>query len=135
MMIRNPGSLDFFDAHQYEFAWATGWNISVADFDADGKSDLFLYNPANGQFFKALNNTSTLGTFTYVGGTWASGWQVNVVDINGDLKSDVLLYNAGTGRWAQAITGNPQNDFTYFYSDTSNNPFPLGMKVFAGGWK
>jgi hypothetical protein len=75
--------------------WADGWTISSGDFNGDGLRDLLLYNPASGQFFKALNQGN--GQFTFFGYFWASGWTPTIGDFDGDGKSDVLLYNRSSG--------------------------------------
>ena len=70
--------------------WATGWEIRVADFNADGLDDLFLYAPATGVWFKVIN---TGAGFTYFSQGWHPGLRVFIVELNGDGRSDVFLSN------------------------------------------
>src|SRR5206468_909804 len=84
-------------------SWAPGWQVSVADFNADGISDLFIYNPTTGLFYKVLNTGTS---FTYSADVWAK-WTTAIVDLNGDGKSDILLTDSTSGLWYQALTTSP----------------------------
>jgi hypothetical protein len=47
--------------------WAR-WTISVTDLNGDGRSDVFLFDPATGQWYQAL--TTTPGAFAYTSGAF-----------------------------------------------------------------
>ncbi|HET7697851.1 MAG TPA: VCBS repeat-containing protein [Vicinamibacterales bacterium] len=89
--------------------WSAGWVIKSGDFNGDGVSDLFFYDPATGRAFKGLN---TGGSFTFVPFTWGSGWSIYVADLNGDGRSDVFVYNTASGRWYRCIS-QIDNSFVY----------------------
>jgi glucose/arabinose dehydrogenase len=91
--------------------WATGWQISVADFNGDGLNDLFLYSISTGVWFKVI---STGSGFSYFTQGWQAGFSTFIVDFNGDGKSDVFAYNSKTGTWFTCIsTGNGTGGFEY----------------------
>lgn len=85
---------------QGDVRWATDWQVTVADFDGDGKSDVFLYRP-NGQYFQVFFTASSA---IYRGGLWGTGWTIRSGDFNGDRRSDLFLYNSTTGRWFVVLT-------------------------------
>ncbi|MBF0343810.1 MAG: VCBS repeat-containing protein [Nitrospirae bacterium] len=68
------------------------------DFNNDGKSDILLYNTANGQVAVWLMNGTAIssgGSPGYVGGTWAVK---GVGDFDGNGYNDILWYNTATGQ-------------------------------------
>jgi hypothetical protein len=74
----------------------------VADLNADGLADLFLYNRATGTWFELQGNGT--GQFSVVSqGLWTPGWDIYPTDFNGDGRADLLLYRPGTGEWFQAL--------------------------------
>ena len=88
--------------------WAPGWRVHAADFNGDGRSDLFLYNLASGVWYKVVNTGTD---FTYFSGVWGH-WTTTVSDLTGDGHSDLFLHDPATGVWYQAITTTP-GDFSY----------------------
>ena len=74
--------------------WAPGWDISVADFNADGLDDFFLYASASGVWFKAINAGSG---FSYFSQGWHAGMNILPLDLNGDGRDDIFAHNPGTG--------------------------------------
>jgi hypothetical protein len=56
--------------------WSLGWNIYPTDFNADGRTDILLYNSSTGVWYQARNLVT--GTFTYSTGSWSPGWVVIV---------------------------------------------------------
>jgi YD repeat-containing protein len=70
------------------------------DFDADGKSDILLFNATTGQVYTWLmDGTGISGQ----GSPWTLGpgspWQIaGRGDFDGDGKSDILLFNSSTGQ-------------------------------------
>ena len=92
--------------------WATGWNVTRADFDGNGLADLFLHNPLTGTWVKVINGGG--GVFSYFAGGWLTEFTPYVTDLNGDGKSDVFLYGPATGRWLKCLSvGDGRVGFTY----------------------
>jgi hypothetical protein len=89
--------------------WSASWVLKSGDFNGDGFSDLFFYNPTTGRAFKGLNTGSS---FTFVPFTWSPGWSIYVADLNGDGRSDVFVYNVTDGRWFRCIS-QIDNSFVY----------------------
>ena len=74
--------------------WAAGWDISVADFNADGLDDFFLYSSASGNWYKAINAGAG---FTYFTQGWSQGLDILPLDLNGDNRADIFTHNPRTG--------------------------------------
>lgn len=97
-----------------------GWTVNRADFNGDGTTDLFLYNPVTGVWLKAIDNRE--GTYSFYGYQWAGGWTPYVADMDGDGRSDVFIYNKTTGNWFRCLTIG-SGDFSY------------APGVWASGWQ
>jgi hypothetical protein len=52
--------------------WASGFQVTVTDIDADGRADLLLYNPTDGRWFQCI--TTGLGEFRFNTGNFGAGW-------------------------------------------------------------
>ncbi len=74
--------------------------VRLADFDADGRADLFLVEPQSGLWFGALGGR---GDSSYVPGQWSVAGEPIAADLNGDGRSDLFVYDASTGEWLQAM--------------------------------
>jgi hypothetical protein len=70
-------------------------NKSVADFDGDGKTDLSVYDPANGNWFITQSGNSTVisQNFGFTGAKLVPG------DYDGDGKTDRAVYDPANGNW------------------------------------
>ena len=76
----------------------------------DGGGDLFLYNPANGDWFRVTSEAS--GAFSYSAmGRWAAGWTVRTADFDGDGRTGLFLYDSASGR--NVVAMNAADDFIY----------------------
>ena len=84
--------------------------VRLADFDADGRDDLFLVEPQSGAWFSALGGR---GDFSYVPGQWSVAGEPIAVDLNGDGSSDLFVYDASTGEWLQAMSLHDGRFITY----------------------
>ena len=73
----------------------------MADLDANGSADVFLYNRTTGQWSQAIHRGG--GDFVYYSSVWSPEWQVSITDFNADGRSDLLLYNGSTGVWFQCL--------------------------------
>ncbi|MFH0829273.1 MAG: FG-GAP-like repeat-containing protein [Candidatus Kerfeldbacteria bacterium] len=96
----------------------------AGDFTGDGKCDVVLYEPANGQWFEA---TSSGSSFAPSGSGWLGSWGANLTayqpltgDFNGDGKCDVCLYEAATGGW--------------FVATSNGSAFVPAGTAWLGGW-
>jgi hypothetical protein len=89
-----------------EVNYGTGWgagNIALsADFNGDGMSDLFLYNPTTGQAQRAINIGGN--NFTYDNYAWAAGLTFVAGDFNGDGRDDLFAYSKTNGSWTKLLT-------------------------------
>ncbi len=69
--------------------------IHAPDFNGDGKSDVYLYDPIGGNGFAGLSNGS--GTFTYVSTPFTPGFDVvRYGSLNNDAFTDLIVYNSTT---------------------------------------
>jgi hypothetical protein len=98
-------------------SWAIGpdWVPLVGDFDGDGKDDLVVWDPFEGDWYVALSNGRVfipdkgLGDYTWLK-SWAKGVDLVplVGDFNGDGKDDVAFWNPSTGIWQVALSNGEQ---------------------------
>jgi hypothetical protein len=104
--------------------WSLGWKPYVADFNADGKDDLFLHDPATGVGFQMISNGA--GGFTNPSGQiWSLGWKIYLTDVNADGRADIVLYDPATGVWYQA-RNQDTGVFTY-----RNGTWSTGLSLFT----
>ncbi len=88
--------------------WASDWQLTPADFNGDGRTDMFLYR-SNGQWFRVF--FADTGT-QYSPGVWAGGWTISAGKFNSDPRTDLFLYNASNGQWFVTTT-NASSEFEY----------------------
>lgn len=84
---------------------------SPADFDGDGKTDISIFRPSNGQWWL---HRSTSGVIAHSFGNSAD--RLTPGDFTGDGKADVAIFRPTTGEWFILRSEN-----STFYS------FPFGM--------
>jgi len=73
----------------------------AADFNADGRADVFVYDAASGQWTMAFSGSD--GTPSMTHGTWTSGWQPVVARLNNDNAADLVLWHAESGAWVHSF--------------------------------
>ena len=100
-----------FDYREGAVRWSPGWQVHAADFNADGRGDLFLYNGTTGRYFQVMFSGDTP---SYYDGAWSAGWQIHTGDFNGDRRTDIFVYNPTTGRWFQVISGTSVANFSFY---------------------
>ena len=83
-----------------DLRWANNWQLTVGDWDGDGRDDLFLYRSA-GQWFRVF---FTAASALYVGGTWDPGLQVFAAQFTRDSRDDLLRYNPVNGETYTVIS-------------------------------
>jgi hypothetical protein len=88
--------------------WPSGLSITPADFNADGRSELFLYGK-DGQWTVA---SFVNGSISYRRGQWTTGFQIDRAEFNGDGRADLFMYNPFTGQWFAVVT-QPGGTFSY----------------------
>ena len=97
----------------------------LADFDGDGRADVFVYAPETGHWYLALTEEHD---FRYHAGQWAPGLQVVAAQLTDDGLADLFGYDAETGAWVQALTQVTQ-------TDGGAGPFTTHAGVWAPGWQ
>ncbi|NIG65540.1 FG-GAP-like repeat-containing protein [Microbacterium sp. Be9] len=78
--------------------------LQFADFDGDGKSDVFWPDPATGNWYVSYGGTTAWALLSAANGT--PGHELQLGDFNGDGKADVFWANAGTNQWWISYGGN-----------------------------
>jgi hypothetical protein len=98
-----------------------GMQVVTGDFNNDGKTDVVLYRPSDGLFFKWYGDASESADFVYeparyVGGSAGAfpGMQMVAGDFNGDHNADLMVYRPSDGlffKWYGAA--GESADFVY----------------------
>ena len=65
------------------------------DFDGDGKTDIGIFRPSNGQWW--INRSSNNSTFVQAFGNSAD--RIAPADFTGDGKADIAIFRASNGQW------------------------------------
>ncbi|MFB3855019.1 MAG: FG-GAP repeat domain-containing protein [Vicinamibacterales bacterium] len=84
----------------------------MADWDGDGISDVFMYNPATGAWTKQYNIVG--GGFTPYEGSWSPNWEVYPLRLNADGRDDIFVYNRQMGWWYRCLNTST-GGFEYVY--------------------
>ena len=127
--------------------WSGGvYNIVVADFDGDGKADIFLQRKTPGDHYLLLTEDGGVGAISQTvpndaaGLTWsADGHQLIAGDFNGDGKAD-LFFQAPDAKGLNAVVlADANGQFTAAKPDQSWNDGYTGLnwaasesQVYAG---
>ena len=98
------------DASQTIDNLGPAWTPTIADFNGDGKTDIFWRNTQTGDNqIWLMDGTSILSKNTET--TLGTQWSSSIVDFNGDGKADILWRNTQTGEnlaWVENDAA-PQN--------------------------
>ena len=82
----------------------------LADFDGDGRADVFVYVPETGHWYLALTEAHD---FRYHAGQWAPGLALVAAQLTDDGLADLFGYDAETGAWVQALNQLTPTDHLY----------------------
>lgn len=88
------------------------------DYDGDGKSDISIYRPSNGQWWL---NKSSAGVDAFQFG--ASSDKMAPGDYTGDGKTDVAFWRPGTGEWF-ILRSEDSSYFTFHFGISTDIPAP-----------
>jgi len=89
--------------------------LRLADFNADGRDDPFLYKPETGFWNLALTETHD---FRDIAGQWTADAELFAAHLNDDRFTDVFGYDRKTGHWSQALSnGHGDGTFTVHSGD------------------
>ncbi|MBK8813933.1 MAG: VCBS repeat-containing protein [Acidobacteria bacterium] len=96
--VTDAGAVNGFSVSQVfsftVFGTAAVTPATFADFDGDGKTDISIFRPSNGQWWLAR---TTLGVITHTFGN--SSDKLAPADFTGDGKTDVAIYRPSSGSW------------------------------------
>jgi uncharacterized repeat protein (TIGR01451 family) len=88
------GQLQFFLSGVAATIGPSGADLTVADVNSDGRSDLIFVNSATGVATLAMNRPTG---FTFGSATVGTGWTLRRVRLNTDAFDDLAAYHAATG--------------------------------------
>jgi hypothetical protein len=97
----------------YTYRYGSGLgpgHLYAADFNADGLSDIFVFDTLSGQW--TLMSSQRGSWPTSAQGTWTPGWQPVIAHLNDDNAADVILWHPESGAWVQCFR-DPLRLFTY----------------------
>ena len=75
-------------------------DVRVADFDADSRDDVFVYEASTGRWTLML---SIAEGPTFERGNWGAGWDVTIAHLNADRQADLFLWDGASGAWSGCI--------------------------------
>ena len=86
-------------------------HLYAADFNADGRSDVFAYDALHGAVDDGVQPERD-GTADADPRKWTPGWQPVVARLNNDNAADLILWHAESGAWVHCFRDAVQM-FTY----------------------
>jgi hypothetical protein len=110
--------------------FSAGWSAYPGAYTADGHSDLFLYNQANGGTAYTERPNGDGGWSGTPTGGFSAGWSVYPGSYNGDGRTELFLYNQASGGTAYIETANSAGG----WSGTPTSGFSAGWSVYPGDY-
>jgi hypothetical protein len=108
--------------------WSPGWSVAILDLNGDGLADVFLYNPATGDWYRGTSTGDGTGDFSFSAGRWSPGWQIHQMRLDGDALTDLLLYDPASGMWFRALNDGASG-FTF-----ANGTWSPGWQIAPGSY-
>ena len=90
--------------------WGPNWDVHPIDFDGDGASELFLYQPGNGYWVRVGFNAAGP---TYAFGQWGAGFVVDTGNFVAGAARELFLYRPTDGLHF-VVALNPAGAFDYY---------------------
>ncbi|MFJ7204578.1 FG-GAP-like repeat-containing protein [Streptomyces sp. NPDC098789] len=106
--------------------WNSMTNLTVGDYDGDGKADVLATDTAAGDLYLypgsgSANGMNTLGPRVQIGSNWSSMHDLTRMDVNKDGKPDLVAVETATG-----------NLYVYPGTGSLNGANTLGARVQIG---
>lgn len=83
------------DTYEHTFYVRSSLARTPYDFDGDGKSDISVFRPANGYWYKLQSSNNTLSAQPF----GVSTDKIAPADFDGDSKADMAVFRPATGYW------------------------------------